>query len=118
VGAGVLALDHRHVVVVDAEHVDGDLGHGRLGARPGTRCPDVDRHLAIVMEADATALPEAGLDGRLLLRHPEPFAVEGRREPARLDERRDADAEVPALLPEPFLLLAELLVVDHLHRFV
>ena len=97
-----LALDDRHVVVLDAELVGDDLGHRRLDALAVRRGAEVGDDLAARLDAHGRAL-------RAERRH-----VHRRR----LDVDADAETEQPALGTRGGLLGAERLVVEHLERLV
>ena len=59
-----VAVNHLHVVDVDAELVGDDLREGRLLALAVRRRADEHVHLAARMEADDGAFPQAALESR------------------------------------------------------
>ncbi len=104
-------MDDLDVVDVDADLVGDDLREGRLFALTVRRGADEDVDLAARVEADDRALPETALEADRAgdLRWPEP---------ADLDVGADADAQIAALLAQPRLLVAQILVADVIERLV
>ncbi len=107
---GGVAMSHLNRFVRNAERVRHDLGERRVMALAMRVRPHIDGDAAGGMDAYLRRLDESHT-GRRRGRCARP-------EPADLDPRRYADAEVATLLAQSFLLATKVFVVGELERLV
>src|SRR5690606_40461041 len=102
-----VAVHDLHVVESNSQARGDDLCERGLVTLTLRLAAGEDRHFPGRMDANRSAFVEARLctEGSHYVR---------RSEAARLDVRADADPDVPALLPQPRLLLTQLRILDHL----